>query len=126
MRLREVRIEGDGALGGRQAIVALPPMVKPQASLRAGHQRPRVRIVRVDLGGALAEANHRFASAGIADIARDAVLPRHQIELVRLGIAGPTLLDRLLLLGQELKLQRLDDGLEISSCNAKMSLRSRS
>src|SRR5205823_3672597 len=56
-------------------------------------------------------ANHRFASAGIADIARDAVLPRHQIELVCLGIVGPALLDRLLLLGQELQLQRLDNRL---------------
>ena len=36
----------------------------------------------------------------------DPLLPRHQIEVVGLDVVGPALLDRLLLLGQQLELQR--------------------
>src|SRR6185295_6509294 len=111
MRLREVRVELDGSFGSGEPIVSLPPEEETQVDLRARYHRPGTRIVRVDLDSAAAQADDRFAAARIANVAGDVVLARHQVELVRLGVGGPALLDCFFLLGQKFQLQCRNDRL---------------
>ena len=82
-----------------------------QARLGDRQQRPGVGIIRIDLHGPAADAHDALFAPQIAVIAGDPILPRHQIEVVGLGVVRAALLDRLLLFRQQLELQRRDDRL---------------
>ena len=96
-------------LGGGQAVVDLSAPDQARQHLAERHQRPGLRIVGIDLGGALAQPHDRLVAPDVALVAGGVVLPRHQVEVVGIEVGRAALLDRLLLLGQQLELQRLDD-----------------
>src|SRR5438034_259606 len=109
--LREVIVDRNGAPRRGQAAVTRSSVVEPQRALRVRHQRPRMRIVGIDLGGALAKPDDRLAAAGVADVSGDAVLARHQVQLVSLRVGRAAPFDRFLLFGEELQLERGHDRL---------------
>ena len=115
MGLGQVGVERERPFGRRQAVVARAARGRSAAASARGPSAPR----RAHSPGSISVARrHRrmiaSARADVALVAGDVVLPRHQVEVVGLDVVGAALLDRLLLLRQQLQLQRLDDRLRRS------------
>jgi hypothetical protein len=74
-------------------------MREVQDHLAEGQERPGLRIARVDLGRARAEADDLFYRLDVFLVPRivDVLLPGHEVEVVSLDIPGPALPDGLLL-----------------------------
>ena len=111
MGLRDSRVDRQGCIGRRVAVVDGLVEVVPQARLGDGEQRPRLGVIRVDLDRPPANPHHALLAAPVADIPRRPELARHQVEVVRLDIVRAPPLDRLLFPGEQGQLQRADDGL---------------
>ena len=109
--LRQAGVKDKCLVNGRQAVVARSPVGEMQDHLADGQECPRVRVAWVDFRRAPAQANDGFRALDVFFTAMtgDVVLPRHEIEVVSLDVVRAALLDGLLLFGQELESQRLDD-----------------
>ena len=67
-------------------------------------------VVRIDIDSALANADDQIFAVPIAVVAGNPVLPRHQVEVVRLRVIRAALLDRTFLARQQIHFQRIDNG----------------
>ena len=110
MRLGQIRIELQRALGRRECI-DVPAVTKPKLGLGERHQSPGFGVIGIDRNRLMANADRHLVPAAVADIAADPVLPRHQVEVVGIGTDRAALLDRLFLLRQQPQLQRIGDRL---------------
>src|ERR1700722_13136657 len=110
MSLGEIGVQRERPFCGHQTVIAASAVDEAQGHLPNGHERPGTRVLRVDFDGAVAQTDERVDPPDVGFMAADVALPRHEIEMVGLDIVRAALLDRLLLLGQELQFQSLDDG----------------
>src|SRR5262249_44769768 len=85
----------------------VPPIWREAAC--AWPRSAQARVVGIELDRAPAQPNDCIVAMAAALVAGDAVLSGHEIELIGLGVARATPLDRLLLRRQQPDLQRGDD-----------------
>ena len=104
------RIDREGGVGGRETVIDIAPVAITQAGLGDRQQCPGLRVIGIDLHRAAADAHHALFAADVAVVARDPILPREKIEVVRFDVGRTALFERLLLFGQQLDLQGPDDG----------------
>ena len=109
--LGQIGVERKRPFCRHQTVIAASAVDEAQGHLPNRHERPGTRILRIDFDGAVAQPDNRFHPPDVGFMAGDVGLPRQEIEIVGLDIVRAALLDRLLLLGQELEFQGLDDGL---------------
>src|SRR5882762_8887298 len=109
MGLGQIGVQCERPFSSHQAVITSSSKGEAQNHLPKGHERPGARIAGVYFGSADTEPNDRFGPPSIAFLAGDVELPPHEVEIVSLDIVRAALLDGLLLFGQELEFQSLDD-----------------
>ena len=107
MCVGEARIERQRAFCRARAIV-VGRAAREHLALRQRHRSPCACVIGIELDGALADADDRRL---VPLVAHHAELPRHQEELVRLGVVGRALLECALLCRQQRESESRDDRL---------------
>ena len=110
MTFSQLRVKGDSALGGCGCLFETIAGDSALAQLRHrhSHQGPAACEARIKRYNFLADTHdQRFHALAT----RALELARQKKELIGFGARGAAVLDRLLLFGQQLELQRLDDRL---------------
>jgi hypothetical protein len=113
MRFGDGLIQRQGMVRrGKPVINLFAPAVRiTQIGLRKAEQGPRPRVARIEFRDALADADDAPFTPAFTEIAVDPILPRHEEQIVGVGIACPAMLDCLFLVGKQLELQGVDDRL---------------